>query len=501
MVGQTRFEVVTGEGTVGFPRGFVQFDTSNHVVHVLELDDTVELAGTEQVSHDGVTRLHDETRRTVFLASSFREDVRDIRHEDDPRFALARAFKSDKGIGGICVDILIQLDLTVEERTSVSHTTSRLHSGIGAEVAVRDVDTVVQGGDSSADVRRHDGEVTGTHTSREGDLAAHSDDGIHDTSSDGFSSPTTLGRTLIGLAEINLDDLFTAEAFVLSNHDHGHEDFTVDVLLDFELEAFEEKGFNVLAVSGSHILLEFERVMALDGASTDADSTRNHLDGGLLDVVGVLTEFIVTVVGETTKVVVKLAIVLVERVSLTGAFLCTFGIVGEHLASARAVRVERCGKASVVGNEVVTDFLLLTVTEGGGLQRFVIVQITESEVDALRSRGRDHSNRLHSKQFRELTANERQGILLILCHISGDVGGFKLGTTVDQVLVFKKHCDGRSFPTIAERTTQVGFEHGLPLTCIGLLLDNLHFCFLLFSVVPSGQVCPGLGSTTERFLT
>ena len=93
MVGQTRFEVVTGEGTVGFPRGFVQVDTSNHVVHVLELDDTIELAGTEEVSHDGITGLHDETRRTIFLASSFRKDIRNVRHEDDARFALARALE------------------------------------------------------------------------------------------------------------------------------------------------------------------------------------------------------------------------------------------------------------------------------------------------------------------------------------------------------------------------------------------------------------------------
>ena len=129
----------------------------------------------------------------------------------------------------------------------------------------------------------------------------------------------------------------------------------------------------------------------------------------------------------------------------------------------------------MVSNEVVTDFLLLTITEGCGLQRFVVVQITKGEIDALWSGRRDDGNRIHGQEFRELTADERQGILLILSHISGDVGGFELGTTVDQVLVFKKHCDSRSFPTVAERTTQIGFEHGLPLTCIGLVLDNLHF--------------------------
>jgi hypothetical protein len=71
---------------------------------------------------------------------------------------------------------------------------------------------------------------------------------------------------------------------------------------------------------------------------------------------------------------------------------------------------------------------------------------------------------------------------LILGNIGSDVGGFELGTTVDQVLVFEKHCDGRGFATVAERTTQVGFENGLPLTCIGLVLDNLHSYYLLFIV-------------------
>ena len=479
MIGETRFEVVTGEGTVGFPRSFVQFDTSNHVVHVLELDDTIELTSTEEVSHNGVTGLHDETRRTVFLACCLGEDIGDVRHEDNARFALTRTLEANQCIGCISVDVLVELDLTVEERTSISHTTSRLHGSISTEVAVRDVDTVVQGSDSSAHVRRDDSEVTGTHTSRKSDLTRHGDDGVHDTSGDGFSSPTTPGRTGFSVGEVNGDNLFTTEVFVLSNHDHGHEDFTVDVLLDFELEAFEEQGFNVLTVGSSHILLEFERVMALDCASTDADSTRNHLDGGLLDVVAVLAELIRTIVGETTEVVVELTGNLATiRVGSTSTFLGTFGVVGKHFTSARAVRIEARSETGMVSNQIVTDFLLLTVTEGSRLQRFVIIQITKREIDALRSSRRDDGNRIHGQEFRELTADERQGILLILSHIGCDVGRFELGTTVDQVLVFKKHCDGRSFPTVAERTTQIGFEHGLPLTCIGLVLDNLHFCYL-----------------------
>jgi len=481
VVGETRFEVVTREGTVRFPRSFVQVDTSNHVVHVLELDDTIELTGAKEVSHDGVTRLDDQARATIFLTSGLREDVRDVRHEDNAAFTLARTLEANEGVGGVRVDVLVQLDLTIEERTSVSNTTSRLHGSISTEIAVRDVDTVVQRSDSSADVRGHDGEVTGAHTSRKSDLTRNSDDGVHDASCDGFGSPTTLSRTRFSVLEVNNDDLFTTEAFVLSNHDHGHEDFTVDVLLDFELEAFEQESFNVLAVCCSHVLLEFERVMALDGASTDADSTRNHLDGCFLDVVSVLTEFIITIVGETTEVVVEVARIarVLHAISEAGTFLSTFGVVGEHFASARAVRVEGRCKTGVVSDQIVTDFLLLAITEGSRLERFVIVQITQREVNSLWSSRRDDGHSVHSQEFRELTANERKGILLVLSHISGDVGRFELGTTVDQVLVFKKHCDCRSFPTVAERATEIGFKDGLPLTCIGLVLDNLH-CLLPF---------------------
>ena len=117
-------------------------------------------------------------------------------------------------------------------------------------------------------------------------------------------------------------------------------DFTVDVLLDFELQAFEQESFNVLTVSGSHILLELKRVMRLDSASTDADSTGNHLDGSLLDVVAVLTEFIIAIVGKTTEVVVELTRSLSSIRIRTTSRESAFGVVGEHFNSASAVRVE-----------------------------------------------------------------------------------------------------------------------------------------------------------------
>ena len=488
MVGETRFHAVAShEGAIRFPRRFVQVDTSNYVVHVLELDDTIELAGTEEVSHDGITGLHDETRRTVFLTGCLCEDVGNVRHENDARFALARSLESNQCVRSISVDVLVQLDLAVQERTSVSHTASRLHGSISTEVAVRDVDTVVQSSDSSAHVRRDDSEVTGAHTGSEGNLARHCDNRVHDTGSDGLSSPATLCRTLFCIGEVNHDDLFTTELLVLSNHNHGHEDFTVDVLLDFELEAFEEQGFNVLTVGSSHILLEFESIVALDGASTDADGTRDDLDGGLLDVVAVGTEFVITVIGETTEVVVELArnTKAVRTVGNACTFLSAFSIVGQHFASTGRIRVERGSITSVVSDQVITDFLLLAITEGSRLQRFVIIEVTESEVDALRSRGGNHRNSVHGKQFGELTTDEGEGVLLVLSNISGDVGRFHLGATVHLVLVFKQNGDARGFTTVAKRTTKAGLQHRFPLAGIGLVLDNLHSYYLLLFLVCS----------------
>lgn len=385
------------------------------------MDDTVELASTKQVSHDGITRLDDETRRTVFLPGSLTEYIRDVWHHDDTRLALARALVTNEGIGCVGVDILIQLDVAVQERTSISHTTARLHSSVGLEVG-RSIDTVVERSNSSSDVRRHDGEVTATHTSRKSDLTRHGDDGIHDTTGDAFSSPTThAGIETVRIGEVHLDSSFTAESRGLSHESHCLEDFTVDVLLDFELETFEEQGFNVLAVSSGHVLLEFDGVVRLDGACTDADCTGDHLDGSLLDVEGVLTVLIITSeVGATKVVVEETGFVRVERiaVSRSAANTSAFHVVGKHFAHAGSPGVERASEAGMVSHEVVADFLLLTLTEGSGLQRFVIIEVTESEVDTLRGRGGDDGDGLHRKQFGELTTDHREGVLLVLGHVS-----------------------------------------------------------------------------------
>ena len=467
------------------------------------MDDTVELASTEEVSHDGITALDDETRRTIFRTGRLAEDIWDVRHHDDTRFALAGTLVTDKGVRSVGIDILIQLDVAVQERASVSHTTARLDSSVGLEVG-RSVDTVVEGSHSSGDVRRDDREVTATHTSRKGYLARHGDDRVHDTTGDTFSGPTThTGVETVLIGEVDLDSSFTTESRGLGNEHHGLEDFTVDVLLDFELETFEEKGFNVLAVSGSHILLEFDGVVRLDSASTNADSTRDHLDGGFLDVEAVGTVLVVTSeVGTTEVVVEETRRFRIKGVAVGGstANASAFHVVGKHFAHASRPGVERASEAGMVSHEVVADFLLLTTTEGGRLQRFVIVEVTESEVDTLRGGGRDNRNRLHREQFRELTANHRESVLLVLGNVGGDVGSFEQGATVQLVLVFQKGSNHAGFSAGANRTTKVGFKNGTPLIRQVFLLKSLHISSPSLLVCCASSAAPTRHGSERRFL-